>query len=148
MFCIQLSGFKYCYITVTIWYQWFVCTHIWVLAGATTPARVVHVEWQWRSTPHSPNLQISKSLAFRLVNDKSMSLVGGVLPLCRDAVGVFYSLSWLGSIHIVISIGYALPPRKNTSLYVAVVRRLQEKLCFQFYYAISQRQRRELVVWQ
>ena len=28
IFCAQLNGFKYCYITVTIQHQSFVCTHL------------------------------------------------------------------------------------------------------------------------
>ena len=46
-------------------------------------------------TSHSPNLQ-SWSLAIRLFNVLSHPLVGGVLPLCRYEVGMFYSPSQLG----------------------------------------------------
>ena len=48
-------------------------------------------------TPRSPNLQ-SKSLAIRLSNVITRTPVGGegVLPLCRDAVGVFYRPSRQG----------------------------------------------------
>ena len=47
-------------------------------------------QWQWRGTSHSPNLQ-GWSLTIRWFNTISRTLVGGVLPLCRDTVGVFYS---------------------------------------------------------
>ena len=51
--------------------------------------------WQWRGTPHSPKLQHYWSLIIRLFSAISRTLVRGVLPLCRDAVGVFCSPSWL-----------------------------------------------------
>ena len=45
-----------------------------------------------------PILQISSILEIyhQLFSVISRTLVGGVLPLCREAVGVFYSPSWLG----------------------------------------------------
>ena len=49
----------------------------------------------------SPKLQHYRSLAIRLFNDLSRTLVGGVIPLCRDAVGVFWSSGRLG--HILLS---------------------------------------------
>ena len=52
--------------------------------------------WQWRSTPHFPKLQHYRSLTIRLFSVISWTLVGVVLLLCRDAVGVFYSPSRLG----------------------------------------------------
>ena len=53
--------------------------------------------WQWKSTPLSPKLQHFWSQAIRLFNDVSSTPVGvGVLLLCRDAIGVFYSSSRLG----------------------------------------------------
>ena len=52
--------------------------------------------WQSRGTPHSPKLQHCWNLTIRLFNVISRTLVVGVLPLCREAVGVFYSPSWLG----------------------------------------------------
>ena len=66
------------------------------------PIRCYHSElewtweqWQWRGTPHSPNLQ-GWSLAIRLFYILSRSLVGGeVLPLWRKAVSVFFSSSQL-----------------------------------------------------
>ena len=47
-------------------------------------------------TPHSPKLQHYWSLTIRLFSVISRTIVGGILLLCRDAVGVFYSPSWLG----------------------------------------------------
>ena len=80
-------------------------------------------QWQWRGTPHSPKLQqywdltiwlfsvISRTLIeewgsylspeMQLVHYTApaewatRTLVGGVLPFCRDAVGALYSPSWL-----------------------------------------------------
>ena len=47
--------------------------------------------WQWRGTPHSQKLQHYWNLTIRLFSVKCRTLVGGVLPLCREEVGVFYS---------------------------------------------------------
>ena len=44
-----------------------------------------------KGTLHSPKLQYYWSLTIRLFSVISRTLVGEVLPLCRDAVGVFYS---------------------------------------------------------
>ena len=52
-------------------------------------------QWQWRSTLNSPKLQHCFSLTIRLFNVISTTLVRGILPLCRDAVGIFYSPIWL-----------------------------------------------------
>ena len=76
--------------------------------------------WQWRGTLHSPKLQHywsltlsdclvsypghSKSESYPSAEMQSVyftasadwALIEGVLPLCRDAVSVFYSLSQLG----------------------------------------------------
>ena len=52
-------------------------------------------QWQWKGTQHSLKLQ-DWSLNIRLFNFISRTLVEGVLPLCRDAVSVFYSPRWLG----------------------------------------------------
>ena len=59
------------------------------LSGDTTPEWTWEW-WQWRNTPHSPKLTIR---LFRVI---FRTIVRGVLPLCRDAVRVFCSLSWLG----------------------------------------------------
>ena len=53
-------------------------------------------QWQWKGTPNSPKLQHYWSLTIRLLIVISRTLMQGVLPLCRDAVSVFYSFSWLG----------------------------------------------------
>ena len=55
--------------------------------------------WQWRGIPHSPKLQHCWNLTIRLFSVISRTLVWGwVLPLCRKAVGVFYSPSRLGKL--------------------------------------------------
>ena len=46
-----------------------------------------------RGIPHSPKLQYYLSLTIRLFRVMSRTLIGGVLPHCRDAVGVYYSSS-------------------------------------------------------
>ena len=74
------------------------------------------VRWQWRGTQDSLKLQIYGSLTIRLFRVTSRTLVGGVfllcrcsrcilqpepigslvrgvLPLCRDSVGIFYYFS-------------------------------------------------------
>ena len=45
---------------------------------------------------HSPKLQHYWSLTIRLYSVISRTLVQGVLPLCRDALSIFCSSSWLG----------------------------------------------------
>ena len=66
--------------------------------------------WQWRSNPHSPKLQHCWNLSNRLFSVISRTLVGGgVLPLSREAVGVFYSPSRLRShmsVKLTICRGY------------------------------------------
>ena len=57
-------------------------------------------QWQWRCTQHSPKLQLDWSLTIRLFIVISRTLTGEVvLPLCRDAVGIFYCSSQLGCTH-------------------------------------------------
>ena len=70
------------------------------LSGATTPASVDLERWQWRSTPYFPKLKHYCSITIREFCDVSRTLVCvfGRLPLCRDAVGIFYSSSRLCSI--------------------------------------------------
>ena len=62
-------------------------------------------QWQWRDTPHSLKLQ-DWSLTIRLFSIISRTLIreGSLSHLCRDAVGVFYSPSWLGSKEILPNI--------------------------------------------
>ena len=52
--------------------------------------------WQWRVSLHSLKLLHYWNLTIRLFSVITRTLVGGVLPLCRGAVGVFYSPSQLG----------------------------------------------------
>ena len=56
--------------------------------------------WQWRGTPHSPKLQHYWNLTVRLFRVISKKLVEGVLPLCWEAICVFYSSSRLGNLTI------------------------------------------------
>ena len=49
-----------------------------------------------KDTQHSPKLQYYQILTIRLFSVISRTFVGGNLPLCRDAVGLFFSSSWLG----------------------------------------------------
>ena len=55
-------------------------------------------QWQWRGALHSPKLQYHWNLTIRLFSVIHRTLIGGVLPLCRGAVGVFYSPSQLGKL--------------------------------------------------
>ena len=69
-------------------------------------AEWIRERWQWRGTPHSPKLQHCWNLTIRLFSVISRTLVvRGVLPLCREAVGVFYSPSRLGNsiLHLISS---------------------------------------------
>ena len=53
-------------------------------------------QWQWRGAPYSPKLQYYWDLTVRLFSVIYRTLFrAGVLPLCRGAVGVFYSPSRL-----------------------------------------------------
>ena len=51
--------------------------------------------WQWRGNPHSPKFQHFWNFTIRLFRVISTTVVGEVLSLRSDAVGVFYSLSRL-----------------------------------------------------
>ena len=53
-------------------------------------------QWQWRGTLCYPKFQHYSSLTIWLSSVISRTLVGRVLPLCRDAVSVFYIPSQLG----------------------------------------------------
>ena len=53
--------------------------------------------WQWRGTPHSLRLQHYWDLINKLLMSYPGYTWGGVLPLCREAVGVFYSPSQLSN---------------------------------------------------
>ena len=78
------------------------------------------------SSPHSSRLQIYRSFTIRLFRVISRILVRGVLPLCRDAVGVFYKPKPTGK-----KSWYAIKQRNKTSrlghrtLVVGVVPLLQ-----------------------
>ena len=50
----------------------------------------------WRGIPHFPKLQHHWCLTIRLFRVISWTLIGGVLLLCRKAIGVFYRPSRLG----------------------------------------------------
>ena len=52
-------------------------------------------QWHWKGNLHPPNLQ-DWSLTIRWFNVIYRTHIEEVLPLCQDAVSVFYSLSWLG----------------------------------------------------
>ena len=64
---------------------------------------------QWRGTSHSPKLQHYLNLTIRLFSIISRTLIKRVLPLCRKAVGVFYSPIQLGKQ------SFGTCPVKNTS---------------------------------
>ena len=53
--------------------------------------------WEWRGTPRSPKLQHYWNLTIKLFSVISRTHIGGVLTLCREVVGVFYSPNWLGN---------------------------------------------------
>ena len=63
-------------------------------------ARVDPGRWQWRGTLPLPKLQDYWSLSIRLFSVISGTLVGRILPLCRHAVGIFYSSSRLGQLNL------------------------------------------------
>ena len=73
--------------------------HCLVLFDKTLSGSTTQWTWErrrWRGTPHSLKFQHHWNLTIRLFSVISRTLVGWVLPLCRDAVGVFYSPSRLG----------------------------------------------------
>ena len=55
--------------------------------------------WQFRSTPHSPKLQHYWNLTVSFFSVIYRTLIEGVLPFSREAVGVFYSPSWPGNMY-------------------------------------------------
>ena len=66
------------------------------LSGSTGPDPTWK-KWQWRFALYFPKLQHYKSLTIRLFSFISRTLVEvGVLPFCRDAVGIFYTPSRMG----------------------------------------------------
>ena len=75
-----------------------VCS-IWPIDRSLSDATTSESQWiweqfQWKGTPISPNLQCW-SQAIKLFNVISRTLVGWILPVCRNAVGVFYPHCWL-----------------------------------------------------
>ena len=70
------------------------------LSGATTPGQSGHGSDGNEGVLHIPQ---SSSTAGTSPSDCLVSYpehsLGGVLPLCKDAVSVFYSPSWLGNIY-------------------------------------------------
>ena len=72
--------------------------HLGMASLAGSKVKIQHWEqWQWRSALHSPKSQHHWNLTIRLFSVISRTLIGGgVLPLCRGSVSVFYSPSQLG----------------------------------------------------
>ena len=80
------------------------------LSGATTPgSEWTWEQWQWRSTPHSPKLCITGAWQSDCLMSYPEHLLGsGVLLLCRDAVGIFYSPRQLGSVYFCNSFDFQM----------------------------------------
>ena len=77
------------------------------LSGAITPGpKWTWKQWQWTGILHSPKLLLCWTLTIRLFNVISRTLVGGVLPLCRYAFGVFYCPRWPGYILMSWLVGW------------------------------------------
>ena len=67
------------------------------LSGATTPEQSEpQSDGNEGVLLHSANLQQYWNLTIRLFSVINKTLVGGILPNDRGAVGVFYSHGWLG----------------------------------------------------
>ena len=96
-------------------------------------------QWQWRGTPHSPKLQHCWNLTIRLFSVISRTLVRGwVLPLCRGAVSVFYSPTWLGKLIRILlrtSFEIILWVRRNQplDLHVSFLRLYTRRIMYGFY---------------
>ena len=100
LFCTHLNGFKHCYMTITIYlfaHSLFYLTH------RQDPFRC------YQSRPGGDgNERVIRKIQIPIfypnphgwswINVVSRKLVGEGLPLCRDAVCVFYSPSRLGKI--------------------------------------------------
>ena len=71
--------------------------------------------WQWRGTLHSQKLKHHWSLTIRLFSVIPRILMGGGggLPVCRDAAGVFYSLSRLGLVVLSITLNFKCAKGKD-----------------------------------
>ena len=59
---------------------------------------VMAINWY---TLHFPKVQPYRNLTIRLFIVIDGTLVGGILPLCRDTIDVFYSPSRLGKHHFL-----------------------------------------------
>ena len=68
-----------------------------IQTSSTTQGKSAHGENGLKGTPHSPKLQHYWNFT-RFFCVISRTFVGGVLPLCRDGVGIFCSPSWLSSL--------------------------------------------------
>ena len=96
--CTQSRGSKYCYVIPNSEWTW--------------------EQWQWRGTPHYPKPQDWR-LTIRLFSVTPKTFVRGVLLLCRDAAGVFYSPSRLASV-----VRYFQIPKLLTLIYFSLLLRL------------------------
>ena len=100
----------------SIQHKSFVCTHFKCQTFLFDPkigpfqvlpfwVRVVLGLLTIRGTLYYPKLQYYKSLTIRLFNVKSRTLIGGVLPLYRDAVSVILQLQLNGLFQVFVSCG-------------------------------------------
>ena len=69
---------------------------IWTIDSTLSGATTLGQRWQRRFTPHSPKLQHYWKLTIRLFSVLSRTLVEGLLPLTRDAVGCIPQLQPTG----------------------------------------------------
>ena len=115
---IKFNSFYHCYVSLTnqlicsytlfkqFYFKqfsltWSICLNtVEIWKSSTWPTDKIVSEWtwewlQWRGIPHSPKLQYHWNLTSRLSSFLSWTLVGGVLPLWREAVGVL-SCPFLG----------------------------------------------------
>ena len=80
-------------------------SYIWpidrTLTGITTPGQSETGDNDNEGLLHIPqSTRTGKSLLDGLVLYPGLFLMVGVLPLCRDTVGIFYSFKWLGSTYV------------------------------------------------
>ena len=67
---------------------------IWLSGPIAPGSEWTWERWQWRGIPHSPKLQHYENLTIRLfsvISRTRVVVMGVVLHLCRESVGVFYS---------------------------------------------------------
>ena len=100
IFFTQLNGFTYLYlIQITINDQSFVYTqfNVFQVLLFNTNNLIKHQSFVYtQMITHSPNLKHYWSLIIRLFSVISRTLIGGTLPLWKDAVDVCYSPNQLG----------------------------------------------------